>query len=507
MISEEQIKKEWFLLERLHHYPPITLEPACVAMTTDLAPLGLTNVLYGILEYKEGTTIMHYPYEEWHTAAKLSCEAIKKDPGIMDQVHKESDTLLVPQIRELSWKFVTEDFGNYSNEELLATYQKLYALKARLQFIRAIGWLIETPGEYFSAYLIQYLQGLVTKHHLSDDPVLIFSALTNPTKRSLVNEEHVALLRLAERAEGGNLSATPDTPEIQAHAKKYGFLPFGCEGPGWTALDVVTHINEILHAGVAINIAKQIADQEAQFAAKKNEQAAIYARVPIDEHHRHLLQVAQDIVYQKSWSKEHNYLAWYALDFLLRAIAKRLYLTIQQVRYLLPHELTSALRGETEPDPSELEQRYQYSLLVIEPGSASIVTGDRAKEMKAAMNIRVEATDVSDTHEFSGQSAVPGKATGTVKVINSTAEMEKMKPGDILVSEMTIPEIVAAMKKAAAIVTDMGGITCHAAIVSRELGIPCVIGTKIATKVLKDGDMVEVDATRGVVKKTTAEHR
>ena len=79
--------------------------------------------------------------------------------------------------------------------------------------------------------------------------------------------------------------------------------------------------------------------------------------------------------------------------------------------------------------------------------------------------------------------------------------MKKMRPGDILVSHMTYPDIVVSMKKAGAIITDMGGITCHAAIVSRELGIPCVIGTKIATKVFKDGDEVEVDATKGVVRK------
>jgi pyruvate,water dikinase len=65
---------------------------------------------------------------------------------------------------------------------------------------------------------------------------------------------------------------------------------------------------------------------------------------------------------------------------------------------------------------------------------------------------------------------------------------------------MTRPEYISAMKKAAAIVTDEGGITCHAAIVSRELKKPCIIGTKIATKVLKDGDLVEVDADKGIVK-------
>jgi len=71
---------------------------------------------------------------------------------------------------------------------------------------------------------------------------------------------------------------------------------------------------------------------------------------------------------------------------------------------------------------------------------------------------------------------------------------------DIIVAVMTRPDYVPAMKKAAAIITDEGGITCHAAIISRELKKPCVIGTKIATQVLNDGDLVEVDADEGVVR-------
>ena len=81
--------------------------------------------------------------------------------------------------------------------------------------------------------------------------------------------------------------------------------------------------------------------------------------------------------------------------------------------------------------------------------------------------------------------------------------MKKLKEGDILVSQATSPVMVPAMKKAGAIVTDQGGLTCHAAIVSRELRKACVIGTKFATKVLKDGDFVEVDSISGVVRKLT----
>lgn len=98
-----------------------------------------------------------------------------------------------------------------------------------------------------------------------------------------------------------------------------------------------------------------------------------------------------------------------------------------------------------------------------------------------------------------GQGASPGIATGPVKIVQSPKNIGKVKKGDILVSKMTSPDYVPAMKRAAAIVTDEGGITSHAAIVSRELGIPCVVGTGEATKILKDGLVVTVDGKAGVV--------
>jgi pyruvate, water dikinase len=79
--------------------------------------------------------------------------------------------------------------------------------------------------------------------------------------------------------------------------------------------------------------------------------------------------------------------------------------------------------------------------------------------------------------------------------------MHKINKGDILMCNATNPDIVIVMERASAFVTDEGGITCHAAIISREMQKPCIIGTKIATKIFKDGDMVEVDANKGIVRK------
>jgi len=98
-----------------------------------------------------------------------------------------------------------------------------------------------------------------------------------------------------------------------------------------------------------------------------------------------------------------------------------------------------------------------------------------------------------------GLGASPGVAKGKVVLLAGPKEIPKVKKGDVLVTQMTTPDFVPAMKKACAIVTNSGGMTCHAAIVSREMGIPCIVGTKDGTNKLKEGQLVTVDASRGIV--------
>jgi pyruvate,water dikinase len=98
-----------------------------------------------------------------------------------------------------------------------------------------------------------------------------------------------------------------------------------------------------------------------------------------------------------------------------------------------------------------------------------------------------------------GLGASPGKAAGSVKIVKNTDELDKVQEGDILVTVMTTPDMVPAMKRANGIITDEGGVTCHAAIVSRELGIPCVVGTGDATSILPENSKVTLDGNKGVV--------
>jgi pyruvate, water dikinase len=125
-------------------------------------------------------------------------------------------------------------------------------------------------------------------------------------------------------------------------------------------------------------------------------------------------------------------------------------------------------------------------------GAASAETTEAGEEKKSLSEAEII---------LKGAAASTGIAAGNVVVIHSPTEIDKIKDGDVLVTEMTTPDYVPAMKRAKAIVTDKGGRTCHAAIVSRELGIPCVVGTDTATEVLKDIGIITVDGKSGFVYK------
>lgn len=140
--------------------------------------------------------------------------------------------------------------------------------------------------------------------------------------------------------------------------------------------------------------------------------------------------------------------------------------------------------------PQDIEWAKEGAVLYIV--QTRPVTTLRPKEAGVAPKIDAEPI-------LTGVAASPGIAVGTVRIVPEASEIDKVQDGDILVAEMTTPDFVPAMKRAAAIVTDRGGRTAHAAIVSRELGIPCVVGTEVASSMLSDGQEITVDGFQGKV--------
>lgn len=161
-----------------------------------------------------------------------------------------------------------------------------------------------------------------------------------------------------------------------------------------------------------------------------------------------------------------------------------------------PYLLSGEILGDVALAPEDIARRkegfvYYQGVLATPPSGVAYAFEHDVELVQPVLEQGIQ--------EYKGQSASSGKVRGMVRVVFERSQIGKVQAGDILVSPMTTPDFMPAIVLAAALVTEEGGITCHAAIVARELKKPCVIGVKTATRVLKDGDEVEVDADNGTV--------
>lgn len=152
--------------------------------------------------------------------------------------------------------------------------------------------------------------------------------------------------------------------------------------------------------------------------------------------------------------------------------------------------------GRTIHDHYGVPQDIEWA---IEDGSVYIVQSRPVTALGPDSRSETGPAEQSREPIARGLAASPGVAAGTARILAGIEEADRFRRGDILVTRMTAPDWVPLMRQAAAIVTDEGGMTAHAAIVSREIGVPCIVGTRAATKVIRDGEQVTVDAREGVV--------
>jgi phosphohistidine swiveling domain-containing protein len=284
--------------------------------------------------------------------------------------------------------------------------------------------------------------------------------------------------------------------QLKNHTKKYAWVHYVYQGPAADEAYFIDIVRDFIRR--KIDPVKAIAQHKKEKFELKIRQRQILTKLKPNDYYRRLLLVARDSVYFKIYRRDLQTCSYYYMEFVLQEIGRRLGLTLKQTRMMLPDDVSNGLL-KNKVDVHELNRRLKLVIYQREGDKRKIISGKSASDF-IKKNFKIEKLR-TNVKEIKGTTAQAGKARGIVKVINSPEEMAKMNNGDILVSGSTNPNLMPAIRKAAAIVTDEGGLTCHAAIVSREFKIPCVVGTSFVTQVLKDGDLVEVDATRGIVRK------
>lgn len=491
--------KKWFVIEKaeISHY--LFAASPIQSFTDKMEIIGFPTVNYGGSEYIGEKANYIFPRNIWLDNAKKYLKIVIHDPAKLEKINTDIEKYSHDMI-DFGKKLILKNYQNLNNEELGNLYEKFEYLHNQSHFRRGVMWVMEVPGEMFSKYIINLLSREIKKQKLKLQPEVVFAVLATPLKKNQAASEQQEFLKIILDLKKRNKISDVDISEqLRDHFKKYCWLPYGITGPAWDEKYFIKEAKILLK-----NSTDQLFEKynfilnQTDHVQKKQEQ--YLSDLKLDKKALRLIELARESIYIKGSSKEALFYGYFAADKLLKEIGSRLDIDINLVRRMLPWNIKkSLLAGKV--DKEELEKRYVYSIQYSNNGQTNIYTGDDSRKFIKSINLEVEKGVDRNLKKLKGSCAQIGKAKGVVKVINNPGELNKMNEGDILVSQMTDPEIVAAMKKAAAIVTDLGGITCHAAIVARELGIPCIIGTKYATKIFEDGDRVEVNADKGLVRK------
>jgi phosphohistidine swiveling domain-containing protein len=360
-----------------------------------------------------------------------------------------------------------------------------------------------------------FVEGNLTKYLKEKVPEKFneyFAAFTEPIKNSFSLDQDEDLLKLIaefyddllwrEDVKNSSLFEIKEKypvfyTRLQEHTKKHSWVYYVYHGPAYTEKEFLDFIKNSLDED-PINKLNKI--RERRIKNERLKEKYLQELQP-DEFNERILRLAGKVVWAKPRRKDYQSKSYFHLEKLLKEVAKRLSLSFKQVLSLPLDVMEKGLeKGEVDANIPNTVYKKHFCIPDYN-GGVKILYGDEAEEFDQIVERKEETQDYSKIKEVEGSCACSGKAKGFVRIINLPSDMDKMEKGDILVSVSTTPSIVSAMKKASAIITDEGGLTCHASIVSREMEIPCVIGTKIATKVLKDGDLVEVDADKGIVRK------
>ncbi len=284
---------------------------------------------------------------------------------------------------------------------------------------------------------------------------------------------------------------------IENHFQKYNWLAYYYIGPAWTKKDIIDILKNNLKL---IKNPKEKIKEINNYSKKINkEQRNLQSKLKLNKKTISLLNKISAMIFLKSYRKEFLIYSNYCFEPILIEMGKRLDFSPGEIRFMTREEIGSYLFNKkllTKSKKVKIKNRLNKECVSVAEGNKiKIITLSEGK--KFLKLVEYEKEIISD--KIKGNVAYPGMVQGIAKIINTKDEINKIEKGEILVSRATNPDLIIAMQKAAAFVTDEGGITSHAAIVSREMKKPCVIGTKNATKLISSGDFIEVDAKQGIV--------
>jgi len=453
------------------------INPPLAVSSQELA-MSISNLFF---EYEQNAITYWYDYgdiyfdeEEVDYVEKFIFYIINNDITYPDRMAKKIFALS-KQIEKQ--KFNVKKINNMSLKSLLKYYKN-----ERKYFIQMMSALAERGpvpiANYYHQKLLSIVATKAAQQKLIEHCSRYIDILSKALYSSIFLEEKKNALKCS--IDFAKCDEDKKSRIIKNHLSKFGWMSFHWSVGKLPTFDEVG--NRFLElAPTAKRELEIILNNE-----KKDEETIkkIVNLLKFNNHEKIILKRYREWLYLRTFVKDNVNISSYKSLPILSAIAQYKNVDVSLMPFLTINEIDNIEKLSKE----EIIQKYKNR----EKGfSAGIINGKfKFGEFKDKdIDRKIHSSDKI----IKGQIAYKGKVIGIARILSSPNEQNKVKQGEILVVGMTTPDYVPSMERASAFVTDEGGITCHAAIVARELKKPCIIGTKIATQVLNDGDEVEVD--------------
>jgi len=391
----------------------------------------------------------------------------------------------IKEYREAITAFEQLNFKKLTNRELYKHLKYFYDLEIRFWLIVHVPEIANWGGEYLLKNKLEKLFKNKASRYLE--------ILSAPVKSSFFQQEELDLLKI-----GSIKDRDKKQKAFENHSKKYFWILNSYGGNRILKKEYFEKkLKDLLKNS---NPKTKIQDIKNIVENNKKRKKQLTRKLKLNEE---LILIADQLSQSIWWQDLRKSYIWrmnFYLDKFLKEIKRRTSWNYSQLVWCWVHELLDILKGK-KVNKKDILRRRKYYAFYGEKGKIQASSSPELVKRLVSIYLSVDARGVK---KIKGLVVSRGKKSiikGRVKIIKDPfKESKKIRKGDILVAGMTSPEYIIAMRKASAIITDHGGMTTHAAIVSRELNIPCIVKTKIATKVLKDGDRVEVDANKGIVR-------
>ena len=420
---------------------------------------------------------VYYPEQMIRAYVRLVRNNLRRLPAILDKIY-----IISRRFSEKESRFDDKILENKSNKELAKILKKYQAAYENVFTTLVIVFAVE-----------EVLSGLLKKYigqKFSEKIEEYFIALSSTFEDNQIVHYRQNLLKLAVASR--SLSRLQLNTKLERLAKDYGYLGIKFYlGKPYTLDSVKKQFAELLSQNPKKQLEHGI---QIKRSARKKYRRALSDLRP-DGTNKTYIELLRKTIYLRMYRLEGISQGELNSFVLLNEIGKRIGVNGFNLVYFQFSEIESALLTNFRITKKEILKRKKPYAMITMNNSVRFYFDNDYLQFKRKFKLR----NLSPT-EIKGQTSYAGFVIGKVRIIRESKDVSKLNKGEILVTRMTGPDYIFAMQKAAAIITDIGGVTSHASVISRELGKPCITGTISATKLLKTGDLIEVDADKGIVR-------